>query len=138
MQKLLYFSFIFIFTSCVSQKQQINIEEIIYNATTRGRTEKITIKKNSLHYKTHLESKTLTLSKQQLKEIDKEVSKINLGGISSLKAPTNKRLFDGAMHTSLVIKKGNKQYTSITFDDTSPPAELKKLCLLLISLVQND
>jgi hypothetical protein len=68
--------------------------------------------------------------------VNKEISRINLSTINNLKAPTDKRSYDGAMYTLII--SGTKEYTSTTFDDTNPPIELKALCQLLISFVQKN
>lgn len=137
MQKLFFFSILFILMNCASQKTT-NIKEIIYNAITRGRAENITLKGSSLQYKTNQKSIFINLTKEQQEKVNIEISKINLNEINNLKAPTDKRFYDGAMHTSILIKSNSKEYTSTTFDDTNPPIELKALCQLLINLAQNN
>jgi hypothetical protein len=137
MQKLFFFSILFILMNCASQKTT-NIKEIIYNATTRGRSENITLRGNSLQYKTYQKSLSFNLTKEQREKVNKEISRINLNTINNLKAPTDKRSYDGAMYTSILIISGTKEYTSTTFDDTNPPIELKALCKLLISFVQKN
>jgi len=123
--------------NCASQKTS-DIKEIIYNAITRGRSENITLRGSTLQYKTTKESIFINLTKEQLEKVNTEVSKINLNEINTLKAPTNKRFYDGAMHTSILIKSNSMEYTSATFDDTNPPAELKALCDLLLNLAKNN
>lgn len=123
--------------NCASQKTS-DIKEIIYNAITRGRSENITLRGSTLQYKTTKESIFINLTKEQLAKVNTEVSKINLNEINTLKAPTNKRFYDGAMHTSILIKSNSMEYTSATFDDTNPPAELKALCDLLLNLAKNN
>jgi hypothetical protein len=137
MQKLFIFSILFILMNCASQKTS-DIKEIIYNAITRGRSENITLRGSTLQYKTTKESIFINLTKEQLAKVNTEVSKINLNEINTLKAPTNKRFYDGAMHTSILIKSNSMEYTSATFDDTNPPAELKALCDLLLNLAKNN
>tara|TARA_B110000116_G_C16551025_1_gene453130 strand:- start:135 stop:509 length:375 start_codon:yes stop_codon:yes gene_type:complete len=123
--------------NCASQKTS-DIKEIIYNAITRGRSENITLKGSALQYKTTQKSIFINLTKKQLAKVNTEVSKINLNEINTLKAPTDKRFYDGAMHTSILIKSNSMEYTSATFDDTNPPAELKALCQLLLNLAKNN
>ena len=137
MQKLFFFSILFILMNCASQKTT-DTNEIIYNAITRGRLENITIKGSSLQYKTNQKSIFINLTKEQQEKVNIEISKINLNEINNLKAPTDKRFYDGAMHTSILIKSNSTEYTSSTFDDTNPPIELKALCQLLLNLAQNN
>lgn len=125
------------FLNCASTKQKTDFTEITYEAMTRGRSEKITIKENVVYYKTHLKSSTIKLTEKQQEQLKKELLKVNLSEISNLKSPTNKRLFDGAMHTTVSVKKDTKEYISNTFDDTDPPSELNELCTLIKDFVKD-
>ncbi|APD07208.1 hypothetical protein UJ101_01692 [Flavobacteriaceae bacterium UJ101] len=55
------------------------------------------------------------------------MTKYNLNTIGELKAPTNKRLYDGAPYAILIIRSENKEIKSCGFDHGEPPQELKKL-----------
>ncbi|MCH3884235.1 hypothetical protein [Tenacibaculum aquimarinum] len=124
------------FINCSSSKKAVISSEVIYDAHTRGRFEKITLTSDNLTYKTRQNSEIITISEEQKNSLNKEISKIELNKIDKLTAPTNKRLHDGAMHTFISIKQGEELYTSITFDDTNPPAELLPLCNLIKSFIK--
>jgi len=96
----------------------------------------ITYINNTILYKTHDSSKTYFLTKKQIENLYTEVSKINPITISTLEAPSNKRLFDGALHTTLSLKIDNNKYISSQFDDDNPPKELKEIVFLLRSFIK--
>jgi hypothetical protein len=121
---------ILLFTIGCSVQKEIVIE-IEYKATTRGSSEVIKFKGNTLSYNTNKALKELVLSDAKLKEIEFVVLKISLDNIVNLKAPTNKRFSDGAMEANISFKKGNKVYTSSNFDHGNPPKELKPIIDLL-------
>lgn len=116
--------------SCVSQKP-ISFEEISYNAITRGRNETIKVTKSKIYYKTLKEESVSKVNAKVLNKFEELISKIQLAKIDSLKAPSDRRFFDGAMATEIQIKTNQKTYTSSSFDDTNPPKELKELVTLL-------
>ncbi len=125
--------------SCVSQKQtqeQDSIKEIVFNAQTRGSLENITVSDYTVFYKTHGESKTFAITATQRKELDILIGKLNLENLSTLKAPSNKRAFDGAMHATLAIKTGSTNYVSSHFDDDDPPVEIKSIVKALRSYIK--
>ena len=70
---------------------------------------------------------------QEMKELERVFSELNLEKIPSLKAPTAKRLFDGAAIANLVISAGGKAYISKSFDHGFPPKDLEKIITLLVS-----
>ncbi len=116
--------------SCVSQKNNTSsdsIQEIVFNAQTRGRLENITISDKTVFYKTYNTSKTFGIDSNQKKQLIDLIKKIDLQNISNLKAPSNKRAFDGALHATLSIKTESNNYISSQFDDDNPPKELKVL-----------
>lgn len=65
------------------------------------------------------------------KQIVDEFSKINLENIPNLKAPTEKRFYDGAAIGNLKITQNQKTYETIGFDNGFPPKEIEKLVKLL-------
>lgn len=129
--------------SCATKKESAtsevksSFEEIVYDAHTRGRINAITVTKASLVHKTQNDSQTVKLSPEELSKLNKEVALIDLDKISSLKSPTNQRLFDGAMHTTITIKFEGKEYVSSQFDHDNPPSELMSLSNYLLKLAES-
>ncbi len=127
-----------LFSSCAAQKgntQKIP-EKIILKALTRGNFENISIINNKYTYKSPSSSKSYILNTKNKQDLNAIISKINLETITTLKAPSEKRLYDGAMNTHILIKLDQKEYTSANFDHDNPPKTLKDLVDLLRNLAQ--
>lgn len=134
MKYLLSLSVLFIMISCASQKVEDKVTSISYEAVTRGRSKNITLDKQDITHATHQDSKTLKISAKDREKIVKAINKLNLKEIQNLKAPSEERLFDGAMDAVIKINIDGKEYTSASFDDGNPPAELKEVVELLEKL----
>ena len=128
--------FLIMITSCATQKNNEEIKEVVFDAHTRGSSEKITIVNLNVSHKTDQETKTYVLSAEQRKAMEDIISKVKLAEISDLKAPSDKRFYDGAMTAIVSIKTGNKTFTSSSFDDDNPPEELKALVDLLKTFLE--
>lgn len=117
-------------------KESYPVKEITYEAMTRGSSEMIHIKSDVLTYKTHKDSKEVTLSNKQLKTLYKALKQIKYAEVDKLKAPSKKRLYDGAMAAVVVFKTETDSYQSASFDHDNPPAELKELVELIRSFTK--
>lgn len=131
-----------IIVGCASslQKQSEDIT-ITYEAITRGSNMIITAKQDAVTInstRTEKISSTATVSEEQWKEVIKELEKVELEKINELKAPTNKRLYDGALIASLTIQLKDTTYHSSSFDHGHPPAEIEALVNKIISLSGAD
>ena len=63
-------------------------------------------------------------------------SKVNLDSLSTLKAPTDKRTYDGAAIGNLKIIQNQKTYETPGFDNGFPPKEIEKLVNLLVDFAK--
>ncbi|MDK2771345.1 MAG: hypothetical protein KYX68_03820, partial [Flavobacterium sp.] len=54
-------------------------------------------------------------------------SKVDKEGLQNLKAPTEKRFYDGAAIAHFRVIEGDKTYESCAFDGGFPPAEIKEI-----------
>lgn len=131
MKALLTFTFLLLMTSCVSQKTNI-----IYEAITRGSSKKLMVVDKELSYVTSQEQKKVTISSEDLKKLNELISEVNLEDMKNFEAPTKDRMHDGALHATVTVKQGDKEYISSTFDDGHPPTELKPLVDFLMNLVK--
>jgi len=120
--------------NCVAQNKTNQFDKIAYKAQTRGSMVQLTVEGNKLSYKTYEKEETKEVTKEELEELKIIVNELNLEGISDLKAPSEKRITDGALHAEFTIKIADKEYRSSTFDAGNPPKELKKLEDFLYSL----
>ncbi len=137
------FVFLFIFScivaSCGTQKQA-SMESVDYNfryeSFTRGSRQIIEINSE----KTHIESTAkridtvISTSKKDWKTLVTEANKIDLSALKTLKAPSEKRMFDGAATATLLVTKANKTYSSASFDHGNPPKEIADLINTITAL----
>lgn len=75
------------------------------------------------------------LTAQQWNELNRLIGKLDLSKFDQWEAPTSARMYDGAASTTILIETENNTYTSQSFDEEEPPAELKDLYDYLESLV---
>jgi hypothetical protein len=62
------------------------------------------------------------------------ISKLSLKEISTYEAPTKKRHYDGAPHTTISVFSNNEKFSSQTFDGGFPPKALEVLVNKVLSL----
>lgn len=138
MKKITLLLIIITSLSCVSQKdnQTSTISEVTFNAHTRGAMENISLIDNTVTYKDYNTTKTYSITKVQKEQLLDLIKNLELKSISELKAPSNKRATDAALHASLQIKTTNETYISSDFDHDNPPSELKPIVDLLRDFVK--
>jgi hypothetical protein len=127
----------FVLGSCNSQKKAIgtNIEmkdiEIQYEANTRGFYNKLVLKNETISSTNDRDGKENPIV-QKVTDADwsaliQELNKVDLENLPNLKAPTEKRFYDGAAIANLkIIYKGNTYQTS-DFDHGFPPMQIKRV-----------
>ncbi len=69
-------------------------------------------------------------------QIVTEFEKVNLETIPTLKAPTEKRFYDGAAIGNLKIIQNQKTYETKGFDNGFPTKEIEKLVNLLVDFTE--
>jgi hypothetical protein len=118
-------------TSIAPNKQNYETLVIEYVANTRGFYQKVVVQN-------HTVSSTNDRNGQEQPSIQKvsdddwnflisEFNKVILDEVPNLKAPTEKRFYDGAAIASLKITFNGKTYETKDFDDGFPPAEIQKV-----------
>ncbi|WP_223148885.1 DUF4377 domain-containing protein [Aquimarina sp. RZ0] len=121
-----------------SEKQ--NDLEFEYEALSRGYFFKAKIDKNTI---TSFKDRNLNnkvskdCSKSDWNTLLSLAEDIELTELSKLKAPGEKRFFDGAAHAILKVTSGNKTYISANFDHGDPPDEIKLLVNQILSLSES-
>lgn len=132
--------FIFvIMSSCKSQKvTDFSTTSITYTAHSRGvyfsvwfENEKVWIIKTR-----NEKPQEIVLTDQEKKELKSAFSVLNLEKITTLKAPTSKRLYDGAAIGNLVVISDKKTFASKGFDHGFPPKDIEKIVTLLVSYTE--
>ena len=108
-----------------------------YEAMTRGSFKKIIVTQDTvvtIKDRAMKDVVTKKLSSADWSRLLADVQKVNLETIQDLKAPTDKRQYDGAQIGMLKIIKDGKTYQSNGFDHGMPPAEIKSIVDKLIAV----
>ena len=135
------FLVIFMGNGCNSAKAQ-NMETAVieYTANTKGFYQKITVKNQMLMVSKDRDGKDKPVPKKlsdaDWKEIVDCFRTIELDSMSKLKAPTEKRFYDGAAIAILKITLEEKEYETSSFDHGFPPKEIKKFVNTITSLAK--
>ena len=117
---------------CVSlSKHDFSKSTLKYTAETRGDYMQITIEDKELRItknrETRLPSVQLQLSKEQQKKVLSYLKAIDVPNLSQLKAPTEKRFYDGAAIGNLSVSHNGETYGTAGFDHGNPPVEFEQL-----------
>jgi len=121
-------------------KKQKGISRIIYRANSRAIFKEIIVSENEVFIKNDRNDKShtqLKTTKINWKACLRLLSQIDVDELPKLKAPTSKRLYDGAAHANLIVEKDGKKITSCTFDHGYPPKAIEALIEYLLSLKEN-
>lgn len=128
---------LFVLGSCNSLKNGVwtSVEmkdiEIQYEANTRGFYNKLILKNATISSTNDREGKENPIV-QKVSEVDRnaliqELNNVDLENLSNLKAPTEKRFYDGAAIANLKITYKGKIYQSSDFDHGFPPMQIKRV-----------
>ena len=128
---------LFVLGSCNSQKNGVGTSfemkdiEIQYEANTRGFYNKLILKNATIFSTNDRDGKENPIV-QKVSEVDwkaliQELNKVDLENLSNLKAPTEKRFYDGAAIANLKIIYNGKIYQSSDFDHGFPPMQIKRV-----------
>ena len=130
---------IFIGSGCSSQKKiDLSSTVIEYSGMSRGYYKKIVIQNQTVLVTKGRDVQAVEnkIDDAKWKQIVAEFEKINLESIPTLKAPTEKRFYDGAAIGNLKITQNQKTYETPGFDNGFPPKEIEKLVNLLTDFVK--
>ena len=121
-------------------QESMNDLKIGYVASLRGFYQKIEVSQALLV--THIDRKgdksdSIKLNTGKWNEITALVNKIKLKSLPYLKAPSEKRMYDGAPHAQLKIALGDRIYESSGFDHGNPPNDIKALIDYIVDLTKN-
>ena len=127
------------FAGCAGQKKADDASiKIEYKAYSRGFYQTIRVENQMVFVAKNREEKPMVakLSTADWKSVILAVQELDLETLSQMKAPTEKRLFDGAAIASLKITKQGKLYESQSFDHGYPPAGIEKIVNKMTSFVK--
>lgn len=124
------------FAGCVGQKKAVDSSiKVEYKAYSRGFYQTIRVENQMVFVSKNREEKPVAfkLSAAEWNSVILVVNELNLETLSQMKAPTEKRLFDGAAIAGFKITKQGKVYESQSFDHGYPPAETEKIVNKMLS-----
>lgn len=134
---------IFLGKSCSSQtKKDLDAALLEYTANTRGFYQKISILNHMITISKDRSGTVKPVAKKisdaDWKELVGYFETITLDSLSSLKAPTEKRFYDGAAIANLKITYKEKIYETTAFDHGFPPEKIKKIVTKINSFVEKE
>ena len=107
-----------------------------YEASSRGYFLKVKYTDGKLAFTQERDSDKMqfvALTKAQTDELNSLLNSFKVESLPELKAPTQKRLYDGAAMANIQITKSGNIYSSDTFDHGFPPASIEKFVKKLLS-----
>ena len=145
MNFLITFMSIFLISNeCDNNKNALKITDenqekeiaLIYRASSRSYFKEITVTKNVVlisNDRNGIHKKPYKSSLKYWQKCLDLLAQIKISKLTTLKAPTSKRLYDGAAHASLTIKNKKGEIQSNSFDHGHPPEEIRELVEKLLS-----
>jgi hypothetical protein len=129
--------------SCEGQtKNDLKTAVLEYTASTRGFYQKITIQDQTVSVSKDRSDNekpvSVKISDKDWKELVSYFETIELEGLATLKAPTEKRFYDGAAIAGLKVTYKDKVYQTTSFDHGYPPEALKKLVTKINSFAKEE
>jgi hypothetical protein len=134
---------IFLGKGCEAQnKQEIETAVIEYEANTRGFYQKITVKNQMVTISKDRDGydkpAPKKISDADWKELVECFKTLELDRLATLKAPTEKRFYDGAAIAHLKITYKDKPYETTSFDHGFPPKQIKKFVNKINSFAKKE
>jgi len=122
--------------------QDMKTTVIEYTASSRGFYQKITINNQTITVskdrKGNDKSILLKIDTSDWDELVSYFKEVQLNNMTEIKAPTEKRLYDGAAVANLKITFNEKNYETANFDHGFPPKEIKQLVDKVNSLIKKE
>jgi hypothetical protein len=126
-------------SGCSSQKKtDMTSTQIEYSAVSRGLYKKIIVQNKTVSVTKgrNAEAAESKIDDAKWNKIVSEFEKIKPDSIPDLKAPTEKRFYDGAAIGNLKITINGKTYETKGFDNGFPPKKIEKLVNLLVDFIE--
>lgn len=134
---------VFLSKSCEGQtKNDLKTAVLEYTANTRGFHQKITIQDQMVSVSKdrsgNEKSVPIKISDGDWTELVGYFETIELESLATLKAPTEKRFYDGAAIGNLKISYKDKEYKTTSFDHGNPPEHIKKIVTKINSFAKKE
>ena len=121
-------------------QKNAKINAITYEETSRGYQKKISLTaKRIALFKNHETKATATKNceNSDWEQLSQLCNTFVHAEMQEWEAPTQKRLHDGAAHTTITISTGANYYTSNSFGAGAPPAKLEALTNRILELAKS-
>lgn len=118
--------------------KQETMPTLEYELNTRGFYRKVSITNQIMAVTSVRDGKptTVKISDADWKELVILTQAVNKEGLETLKAPTEKRFYDGAPIANFRIITKDKTFDSAPFDGGFPPAEIEKIINKIVAIDQ--
>lgn len=132
-------SLVFINSGCCSSKKEQDHIAIEYSAHSRGLFKQIIIANKSVSIINNREdiATTKTYSESNWNLLLEAIKSVDIENITNLKAPSEKRFYDGAAIANFKITLNGKSYETSSFDHGNPPKEIEKLINQVLSISES-
>lgn len=123
-----------------SHQEKSSLESFSYETFTRGSSTLYTVTPEKINIKsTGLQAgeSSAKLEKNEWETLVNTSEKLKLSEISRLKAPSESRASDAALHAILSVRKNDTVYKTNSFDHGNPPPEVKPLVEAILRLAEN-
>lgn len=140
--KISIIAFIFMFLTandCTNQDKD-SVSSFSYETFTRGSSTMYNVTPEMIQIKStglNKSESSLQISKEEWNGLLEKMQKIDVSKVNQLKAPTDARASDAALHAILSIRKNDTIYKTNSFDHGQPPAEIKPLVEAILTLAEN-
>ena len=109
-----------------------DVVKIEFTSMTRGFNKQIVITKDSVVTTSagrgsDGQNKRIKLNSKQWEHLMASMEEVSFSKIPDLKSPTEKRMYDGARHSTITITAADGTAVSHLFDDEMPNQKLQKL-----------
>jgi len=120
-------------------KQQHNQYIIEYSAITRGTFQEVILnnKTISIQKGRNLKPIVKACSEEVWQSLMRKTDSIDIENLSNLKAPTQKRYYDGAAIANFKVIFNGKEFKTPPFDHGFPPMEIDLLYSMVLEILED-
>ena len=140
--KITFFTFILILfaaNDCTNNQQQ-EIKSINYETFTRGSSTMYTVTPENIKIKStglNAAENSKSITSEEWNSLISKLEGIDASRLNQLKAPSDSRASDAALHAILSLRKNDTIYKTNSFDHGNPPSEVKPLVEAILRLAEN-
>jgi hypothetical protein len=136
---ILLLSIVLFDKGCSESKINQDNMTIEYSTLSRGSYKLIKVNKKSISVINKRNAKPIikTCSEKDWDKLIDVLKTIDIENLPNLKAPSEKRLFDGAAIANLLITYNSNTYKSASFDHGNPPKEIESIVKEILSISEN-